>query len=69
MMELKVGNVYRLDYVNHRGDRSWRVVRVLGFHFGSSQWHPEEQLLVAAYDLDRQVIRHFAASGIKGVRE
>jgi hypothetical protein len=67
MTELEVGGVYKFDYVNYRGDRSWRTVRVLGFRFGSNQWHPEEQLLIEVHDLDRGLDRAFAASGIRQV--
>ncbi|WP_182422048.1 hypothetical protein [Aureimonas sp. ME7] len=49
-------------YKNHRGETAERRVALDGirFHHGSTQYHPEPQVLMTAFDLDRQALRDFA---------
>lgn len=51
-------------YINHRGEKSVRLVRPTGFSFGSTQWHPEEQWLLHAWDLHKDSNRSFAMKDI-----
>lgn len=47
-------------YKNYRGEVSRRRVRPLSIRVGSSEYHPEPQLLMLAYDLDKEAEREFA---------
>lgn len=49
-----------IDYTNHRGERSLRRIRPQSIEWGSTEWHPEKQWLLHAYDLDKAVWRTFA---------
>lgn len=49
-----------LEYTNHRGERGHRRVIPQRVWFGSTTWHPDEQWLLEAYDVDRGAQRDFA---------
>ena len=53
-----------IDYTNHRGQRTLRRIYPFGMFWGHTEWHPEDQWLVPAYDIDRGVWRHFAMNHI-----
>jgi predicted DNA-binding transcriptional regulator YafY len=55
-----------IDYTNHRGERRIRHVLPLGIeHRAAPPWHPEEQWLMLAFDVERdEPARWFAMSGI-----
>jgi hypothetical protein len=44
-----------LDYTNWRGDRSTRRVIPRQVHLAAVEWHPGEQWLLDAWDLDTPV--------------
>lgn len=50
-------------YRNHRGKIAERRVRPISVRYGSTEWHPEPQWLLRAFDLDKQAEREFAMSG------
>ncbi len=52
-------------YANHRGETSSRIVIPHRIWFGRTEWHPEDQWLLDAYDLERQANRSFALKDIK----
>ena len=61
-------------YTNWRGETAVRRIRLdfiaygneaLGFGWGSNEWHPEEQMLLSAFDVDKGERRTFALAGIK----
>ena len=68
MLRVEIGKDYVVDYTNYRKERALRRIRVLGFEFGANEYHPEPELIVLALDLEREVERTFAASGIHDVR-
>lgn len=51
-------------YTNHRGETAARRVLPLRLEWGATEWHPETQWLLWAYDLDRGAERAFALSGV-----
>lgn len=53
-------------YRNHRGEVAERHVIPISPHWGSTEWHPEPQWLLQAYDLDKAAIRDFAMDDILG---
>ena len=52
--------ILHFAYINWRGERGYRTVFVLGMRWGSTEWHPEPQWLLTAYDFDRRAVREFA---------
>jgi len=58
----------RFFYVNWRGERSIRVVVPRTLTWGSTEWHPEPQWIMTAYDLDKGDERYFALQDCQFVR-
>jgi hypothetical protein len=55
----------KLDYTNWRGIRSIRKVQPVDIKFTSNEWHPEEQWLLIAFDLeDAYIEKGFAIKNI-----
>ena len=51
----------RMMYVNYRGEASEREITPLGvLEFKATDWHPEPQWILSAYDHDRKERRDFA---------
>jgi len=48
------------EYTNWRGETSVRRVSPRRLWFGSTEWHPDRQWLLHAYDHDKQELRDFA---------
>ena len=51
-------------YRNHRGVYGVRRVQPIGVRYGTTEWHPEPQWLLRAFDLDKDAEREFAMSEI-----
>ena len=58
-------NSVRIIYCNHRGETAIRTVVPLAIEFGATQWHPEPQWLLIAFDLEKQAERSFAMKDIQ----
>jgi hypothetical protein len=63
-IELEVDNIVVVNYTNYRGETQDRKIRPIRIWFGSTQWHPTEQWLMDAIDLERNVQRTFAMCDI-----
>lgn len=55
----------RIVYTNYRGETAMRTILPDRIWFGSTEWHPEEQWLLDAFDLEKGEQRSFAVSGIR----
>lgn len=53
-----------IRYTNYRGETADRTIIPKRLRFASSEWHPEEQWLLDAYDIDREAERSFAIKDI-----
>ncbi len=51
-------------YKNWKGEIGYRRILPQGIRFASSEFHPEEQWLLDAFDLDKQAQRAFAVRDI-----
>lgn len=49
-----------ITYTNWRGETSQRTIIPRGIWFGSTEWHPEPQWLLRAFDVEKQAQRDFA---------
>jgi predicted DNA-binding transcriptional regulator YafY len=52
-------------YKNHRGEVGKRNVQPISMRYQATQWHPEPQWLLEAYDNEKEAVRLFAMSDIK----
>jgi len=50
----------RVVYRNYRGEVSTRTIEPKRLWLGSTEWHPEVQLLLDAHDCDKSADRTFA---------
>lgn len=63
-------NQARIRYRNHRGEVAWRRIglepNAAHFHvwFGSTEWHPQHQWFLRAFDLDKDALRDFAMADV-----
>lgn len=66
MADDKSGRHVLIDYTNHAGIRSIRQIAPVpdGFRFGATEWHPEPQWLLDAYDVRKDDMRTFAVVDI-----
>jgi predicted DNA-binding transcriptional regulator YafY len=53
-----------IDYKNWKGVVGIRHITPKGIHFGKTEYHPEEQWLLDAYDHDKEDFRTFAMNDI-----
>ena len=58
--------VLTITYTNWRGETATRRIQPIGFFYGETTWHKGGQWLLKALDVDRNLERDFAVSGIKG---
>lgn len=63
-MGVYTGRVTLVDYTNWRGQRKLRRIVPREIRFGSNDWHPEEQWLLLASDLESGQQREFAMKDI-----
>jgi hypothetical protein len=61
------GDMITFTYLNWRSELSERTARVLGFVWGSTEWHPEKQWLMAGHDQEKHEDRLFAMKDMDNV--
>lgn len=54
-----------LVYTNYRGERATRRIIPERIWFGATDWHPEPQWLLDAFDIDRGAERSFAIKDVE----
>lgn len=55
----------RIVYTNYRGETSLREIVPQRVWYGATDWHPEEQWMLDAVDLDKGAARSFALRDIQ----
>lgn len=63
-MRQKENKVLRFMYKNYRGKEELRHVLLKEIRWGSTEWHPQEQWLLRAWDYARGEYREFAMKNI-----
>lgn len=53
-----------IRYTNYRGETAFRRIIPKSIRFGTTPWHPREQWLLDAFDLDKNAERFFALEDI-----
>lgn len=64
-VEMEGDKIVRIVYTNYRGETGARRIVPKEIKFGSTQYHPQEQWLLVAYDVDKNAERTFAVKDIK----
>ncbi len=59
----------RVKYSNWRGEISIRKIIPEGLYFGSSEWYPEKQWLLRAFDLDKEAYRDFSLAAMENCEQ
>ena len=59
-----MGNKYNLNILITKGLNQHEMLSLLSLYFGLTEFHPENQWLMVAYDLDKQGERTFALNDI-----
>lgn len=54
------GNPVKIIYRNWKGVTGERTILPERIWWGSTEWHPEPQWMMRAFDLDKTEIRNFA---------
>jgi hypothetical protein len=62
----EIGDLLVITYTNWRGETSERMLMPVRLWYGATEWHPEPQWLLAAYDVDKGAIRDFALKDFGG---
>lgn len=57
-----------IDYTNHRGERASRTVCPQRIFWGKTEWHPQRQWLLDAWDYEKNADRTFACAQIHSWR-
>jgi hypothetical protein len=55
----------RILYKNYKGETAWRSIVPGQIRFASNEWHPQDQWLLDAFDLDKAAPRSFALNEIR----
>lgn len=54
----------KIRYENHRSECTVRRIVPLYVWYGKTEWHPEPQWLLHAYDVAKEETRDFAVKGV-----
>ena len=57
-----------VEYTNYRGETARRCIIPIRMCWGSTEWHPEEQWMLTAWDLDKNASRDFAWQDMRPVQ-
>jgi len=52
-------------YTNYRGETSIRRIVPKRIWFGKTEWHPDEEWILDAFDLEKEAERGFAMKDVK----
>lgn len=50
----------KMIYTNYRGEESIRDIRPINVWYGKTEYHPENQFILSAFDVDKGAMRDFA---------
>ncbi len=58
-----------VHYKNWQGESSKRTIIPEELYYGSTEWHPDEQWLLRAFDLDKEAYRVFALKDMQAIKQ
>jgi len=59
----------RITYTNYRGETGERTIIPLELIFSKNEWHPQEQWMIRAIDVDKGAERTFTLKDIDGWKQ
>lgn len=62
---METEKIVNILYTNYRGETTIRKIIPDKIWFGKTDWHPENQWLLDAFDADKNAERSFALKDIK----
>ncbi|HEY1096573.1 MAG TPA: hypothetical protein VGF14_04980 [Alphaproteobacteria bacterium] len=57
--------IVKINYTNYRGETAIRRIVPIKIWFGQTEWHPHDQWLMDALDVEKNENRSFALKDIK----
>lgn len=57
-----------VEYTNWRGETARRVIIPISMWWGKTEWHPQEQWMLTAWDVEKEATRDFAWQDMKPVQ-
>lgn len=54
-----------IHYLNHRGELRWRTIRPTSTWYGKTEYYPQPQWLLNAFDEGKKAERTFALANIR----
>lgn len=57
-----------VEYTNWRGETARRTIIPIRMWWGETEWHPQEQWMLTAWDVEKEATRDFAWQDIKPVQ-
>lgn len=57
--------IVSIVYTNYKGETALRKIIPENIWFGKTEWHPEDQWLLDAYDVEKKAKRSFALKDIR----
>jgi predicted DNA-binding transcriptional regulator YafY len=63
-LSLESQKAVTIVYTNWRGETAERTIIPIKIWYGKTEWHPEEQWLLTALDLEKDAERDFAIKDI-----
>lgn len=67
--ELDLRTAIEIVYTNYRGETARREIVPQRVWFGATTWHPEEQWLLDAFDIEKGAERSFALRDIRSYED
>ena len=64
-----MNNIVTILYTNWKGETAERDIRPIELWFGATEYHPEEQWLLRALDIEKNDERNFAMKDIQTWKE
>lgn len=68
MDNIQRDDILEFDYINWKGIKGHRKVKVFAIYYGGTEYHPEDQWLMGAIDLDKGEHRIFAMKDMSNVK-
>jgi len=65
-MKIENKKTVKIIYTNYKGETAERTIIPIELWFGSTEYHPEEQWLLKAFDVEKKAERNFAVKDVKG---
>lgn len=57
-----------VEYTNYRGETALRSIIPIRLWWGTTEWHPEEQWILTAWDAEKGTVRDFAWQDMRPVQ-